>query len=224
MTLAQIVTDDYRAATVFARHGLDFCCKGRRDLQSACAEKGIDPAGLLEELDIALTRPEAVNDFSQYSLAELTGYIVRVHHSYVKLQGPQVYQFVTKVASKHGDRFPHMKEVHALFAELLEELYDHMANEEKVLFPQIAQLERGLAGGEPAKPLPLRICVLEDEHTHAGELLAQIRELTHNYTPPEGACTTHRLAVQMLEAFEADLHRHVHLENNILFPKALGRS
>ncbi|TCZ64285.1 iron-sulfur cluster repair di-iron protein [Flaviaesturariibacter aridisoli] len=219
-TLAQIVTEDYRAAGVFARHGLDFCCKGKRGLASACAEKGIDANELAKELKTALQTDASVSDFNDYTLTELTGYIVRVHHGYIKLQGPQTYQFVTKVAVKHGDRYPHMKEVHALFSELLEELYGHMQQEEQVLFPRLVQQDQGLLQGSPdLVSMPIRL--LEDEHTQAGELMAGIRELTHNYTAPEGACTTHRLALQALQAFETDLHRHVHLENNILFPKAL---
>lgn len=223
-TLAQIVTDDYRAATVFARHGLDFCCKGKRSLTTACAEKGLDATLVASELAVALQSETAVADFATYSLTELSAYIVRVHHTYVKLQGPQTWQFVTKVASKHGERFPYMLQVQPLFSELLEELAEHMVKEEKILFPRIVQLEQGMNGEQPGEYLSIPVEVLEEDHERAGTLMAHIRALTNNYTAPEGACTTHRLAIDALRAFEEDLHRHVHLENNILFPKALALS
>jgi regulator of cell morphogenesis and NO signaling len=223
-TLSQIVTDNYQAARVFERHGLDFCCKGKRPLAEACNEKGIAPETLIAELHSALAASEPERDFNNYSLSELAGYIVRVHHTYVKLNGPQTFSYVTRVAAKHGDRYPHMKEVYELFAEVLEDLAAHMKKEELILFPRIKQLELHGKSGTPQEYLVAPIGVMEAEHERAGSLLARIRELTDDYTPPAGACTTHRLALASLQAFEEDLHQHVHLENNILFPKAQGFS
>jgi regulator of cell morphogenesis and NO signaling len=217
LTLSQIVTENYQAARVFEKYGLDFCCKGKRSLSLACAEKSIEPAALIAELESVLNEEEAANDFNNYSLSELAGYITRVHHTYVKLNGPQALHYVARVASKHGDRFPYMKEVYLRFAELMEDLEAHMQKEEKVLFPRIRQIEAGLLSG---KEVLAPISVMEAEHDRAGELLQEIRSLTNNYNAPEGACTTHRLALSALQAFEQDLHQHVHLENNLLFPKA----
>jgi regulator of cell morphogenesis and NO signaling len=220
-TLSQIVTENYQAARVFEKYGLDFCCKGKRPLVEACTEKGISPEALIAELEASIATPEQGKDFNGYSLSELAGYIVRVHHTYVKLNGPQTFSYVTRVAAKHGDRFPYMKEVYELFAEVLEEMGTHMEKEELVLFPRIKQLELSEAINVPLEYLGAPIDVMEAEHEHAGDLLARIRQLTNDYTAPAGACTTHGLALSSLQAFEQDLHQHVHLENNILFPKTL---
>ena len=134
---------------------------------------------------------------------------------------PQIFQYVAKVATKHGDRFPYMKEVYLLFADVQNELSQHMLKEEQILFPRIKELEEhGLtnAGVEFFKG---PIDIMEIEHDRAGTLLQQIRELTNNYISPADVCTTFRLSLSSLQAFEADLHQHVHLENNILFPKTL---
>jgi regulator of cell morphogenesis and NO signaling len=219
-TLSQIVTDNYIAARVFERHGLDFCCKGKRPLAEACNEKGIAPEALISELQSAMATVEHGTDFNTYSLSELAGYIVRVHHSYVKLNGPQTFSYVTRVAAKHGDRFPYMKEVYELFAVVLEDLAAHMKKEELILFPRIKQLELNEKPDMPKEYLDAPIGMMEAEHEQAGSGMARIRELTNDYTPPAGACTTHGLALAALQAFEQDLHQHVHLENNILFPKA----
>ncbi|TCJ19628.1 iron-sulfur cluster repair di-iron protein [Flaviaesturariibacter flavus] len=217
LTLSQIVSNDFRAARVFERHGLDFCCKGKRPLADACSEKGIDPGTLIAELENATAAPDAAPNFDSFGLSELAGYIQRVHHTYVKVNGPQVAHYLARVASKHGDRLPYIIEVYHLFAELLEGLTEHMQKEEQVLFPRIRLVEAGsLAGSAISGP----VAVMESEHDRAGTLTAKIRQLTKDYTAPEGACTTHRMAIAALGDFAQDLHRHVHLENNLLFPKA----
>jgi regulator of cell morphogenesis and NO signaling len=139
----------------------------------------------------------------------------------VKLNLPQIFNYVLRVASKHGDSFPYMKEVYVLFAELKEEFEQHMQKEEKVLFPKIKLLELNATGNQNANYLQAPIDMMEQDHEHAGMTMQKIRELTNNYTAPEQACTTFRLTLDSLKAFEEDLHQHVHLENNILFPKAL---
>jgi regulator of cell morphogenesis and NO signaling len=222
-TLSQIVTEHHQAARVFEKYGLDFCCKGKRPLGSALEEKELNKQTVLSELETAFGRPDSNSDFNNMSLTELSEYIVRVHHNYVKLNSPQIYNFVLKVASKHGDRYPHMKEVFTLFSDVSNEMESHMEKEEKLLFPRIKQLEiPELAMGKTMEFLTAPIAVLETEHDSAGNAMQKIRELTNNYTPPEDACTTHRVTLESLRAFEEDLHQHVHLENNILFPKAIA--
>jgi regulator of cell morphogenesis and NO signaling len=220
-TLSQIVTENYQAAYVFEKYGLDFCCKGKRPLKDACVEKQIDVDNLLNELNIALSTKTAGTEFDKMSLTELAEYIVRVHHNYVKQNAPQIFAYVTKVATKHGDRFPYMIEVYRLFAEVQQEMAEHMLKEEKILFPRIKQLEFFEKPHNSIDFLQAPIDVMEHEHDHAGRLMEQIRKATNNYTVPEDACTTHRLTVAALKGFEEDLHQHVHLENNILFPKAI---
>jgi regulator of cell morphogenesis and NO signaling len=222
-TLSQIVTDNYQAAYVFEKYGLDFCCKGKRPLADACIEKKVNTNALLSELNIALSTKTGGEQFNNMSLTELAEYIVRVHHNYVKQNAPQIFAYVTKVATKHGDRFPYMVEVYRLFAEVQEEMAQHMMKEEKILFPRIKQLEFFEKPQGSIDYLEAPIEVMEHEHDHAGSLMQQIRNLSNNYTAPDDACTTHRLTIAALKGFEEDLHQHVHLENNILFPKAIEK-
>jgi regulator of cell morphogenesis and NO signaling len=220
-TLSQIVTNHYQTARVFENHGLDFCCKGKRPLIEACEEKHVPVEKILADLYEAIKSEENAGDFNNMSLTELAEYIVRVHHTYVKLNLPQIFNYILRVASKHGDNFPYMKEVYLLFAELKEEFEQHMVKEEKILFPRIKLLELNAAENTNASYLQGPIDLMEEDHDRAGMIMQKIRELTNNYTAPEQACTTFRLTLDSLKAFEEDLHQHVHLENNILFPKAL---
>ena len=219
-TLSQIVTETYQAARIFEKYGLDFCCKGKRPLREACQEKQISIEPLLNELKETMAKPAGNHHFNEMSLTELAEYIVRIHHGYVKTHAPQILDYIWRVASKHGDRFPFMHQVYTLFDELKTELDQHMLKEEIVLFPRIKQLEMGMAQGA-GEFLQSPIDVMEMEHAKAGALMQSIRELTNNYEAPAQACTTFRLALDSLKAFEEDLHHHVHLENNILFSKAL---
>lgn len=226
-TLAQIVNGNYRAALVFERYHLDFCCKGKRTLQQACEESDLQ----LDEVLSALENTEQGNagsvggEFGEMSLTQLADHIVATHHSYVKAEIPAILGYLQKVAAKHGDHHPEMIKVLQLFSVLIEEMEQHMQKEEIVLFPRVKEAEKKLAAGtdfEVASSFLLSpINMLEQEHDHAGSLLSEIRTLTLDYYPPADACTTYRLSLAALQAFELDLHQHVHLENNMLFPKAL---
>jgi len=220
-SLSDIVRENYQAAPVFEKYGLDFCCKGKRSLLSACQEKGIELQEITKELSQALSSGEQTTAFDKMSLTELTEYIVRVHHGYVKSNAPQISGYLQRVASKHGDRYSYMNEVYFLFEEIKNELEQHMQKEERILFPRIKLLELTHAENTTEAQIKAPIAVMEHEHDHAGEIMMKIRNLVYNYEAPDTACTTHRLALQALKAFEEDLHTHVHLENNILFPKAL---
>lgn len=223
-TLSQIVTEHYGAARVFEKWGLDFCCRGKRPLEEACAEAGAPIEQVRAELAEAVATVPGGLDIGSLSITELADYIVRMHHGYIRLHGPQTYGYIARVAGKHGDRYPHMHDVRLLFAELLQELEEHMVKEEKILFPRMKQLEElpDLAG-TPEEFLSVPVSVMEDDHELAGTLLARIRSAARDFVPPPGACTTHGLALSALRAFEENLHQHVHLENNILFPRALRR-
>jgi regulator of cell morphogenesis and NO signaling len=220
-TLSQIVTDHYQTARVFEKYRLDFCCKGKRSLLSACEEIQVPFETILEDLSEVISQTDEKSEFDKMSLTELSAYIVRVHHTYVKLNAPQILNYCLKVATKHGDRFPYMKEVYLLFSELVEELTAHMAKEETVLFPRIVLLELNAPENTGTPFLDGPIEVMKHEHDEAGAILQNIRRLTNDYQAPDQACTTFRLALDSLKAFEEDLHKHVHLENNILFPKAV---
>jgi len=226
-SLAQIVNSNHRAATVFEKYHLDFCCKGKRTLQQACTESELK----IEEVLSDLEKTEQGNscsiaiNYDKLSLAQLAEYIVMTHHSFVKKEMPATLGYLQKVASKHGDRHPEMIKVVELFVAVKEEMEHHMQKEELILFPRIKEIERHLAEGREIiinrTYLLSPINIMEQEHDYAGSLLAEIRQLTNDYNPPADACTTYRLSYASLQAFELDLHQHVHLENNILFPKAL---
>ena len=224
-SLAQIVNDNHKAAAVFEKYDLDFCCKGKRSLQDACVEKSLPVDRLLSELQATNPGSEPPVDFGSMTLTQLTDYIVSKHHAYVRSEMPQIHAYLQRVATKHGDRHPEMREVFELFSVIKNEMEGHMDKEELILFPRIEAAEEGAQSKEVSKMNVLYvqgpIQVMETEHELAGQLMSEIRQLTGNYTPPGDACTTFRLSLAALQAFEVDLHRHVHLENNILFPKAI---
>lgn len=226
-TLAEIVTNDHRTATVLEKYSLDFCCKGKRTLTDACAEKGLSVDNVLAELQPVLEMPVQKHlPFTEMSAELLVSFIVTHHHYYVKQIMPQLYAHLEKVATKHGSRFPFMIEVFNLFAQVQEEMSLHMQKEERILFPAIIKAEQAFANKENAgmacSVINGAVAVMEKEHDEAGGLMEAINRLTNNYQPPADACNTFRLSLAELKEFEEDLHRHVHLENHILFPKAAG--
>lgn len=228
-SLAQIVTANHKTASVFEKYNLDFCCNGKRTLEQACREKEIDTQAVLADLgSLDETNGGSYQytvDFNQFALRQLCEYIVNTHHSYVKKELPAITAYLFKVTEKHGARHPELVKIKELFARVSDEMLQHMQKEELVLFPRITDIEKKIAAQQDltmnSSYLFSPIVMMEDEHDHAGSLLSEIRQLTGNYQPPADACTTFRLMYASLHAFEMDLHQHVHLENNILFPKAL---
>jgi regulator of cell morphogenesis and NO signaling len=221
-TLAQIVTENRQAASVFEKYKLDFCCKGKRSLELACEENHLQADAVAAEIDnISRQQIQVLNDFNSLSLTELVEYIVSTHHAYTKRELPQIFAYLQKVSSKHGERHNELYSIFECFARLKEEMEMHMRKEELILFPKIAELETINQSNELSMNIQAPISVMEDEHEEAGNLLEKIRLYSNNYTPPEDACTTYRLSFAALQALEKDLHQHVHLENNILFPKAI---
>jgi regulator of cell morphogenesis and NO signaling len=224
-TLASIVTANHQTAPVLEKYSLDFCCKGKRTLAQACTEKGLSVEDITNELEASSKIESATKVvFSQMNADQLIGHILIHHHFYVKQIMPTIEDHLTKIAFKHGDNFPYMKEVLQLFTHLKNDMYMHMQKEEVILFPRIKELA-SIAQYNQKKDIPAAyidgpVSVMEHEHDEAGEIMYKIRALTSNYTAPEEACTTFKLALEELKAFEEDLHQHVHLENNMLFPKA----
>ena len=217
--LADLVFAHHSSAPVLEKYKLDFCCKGKRTLEQACSEQNI----VLEEVEDELKKVigdrqnPAASVFSAMTPHQLADYIVARHHVYVRQAIPQIVYHLDKVYHKHGERYSYVSEVYTLFRKVAVELEQHMLKEEKILFPMMAKVEQ-MSSAQLAGP----IHVMEAEHEDAGDLLARIREITHNYTPPEDACTTHRLMLEELRGFEEDLHEHVHLENHLLFPRAIA--
>jgi len=224
-TLAQIVDENHKAAAIFEKYNLDFCCKGKRSFESACIEKDLPAETIAEELSLLNGNQPGAADFSNLPLVALANYIVSVHHDYTKQALLQIFYYLQKVSSKHGDRHMELYKIFEKFSEVKDEMEMHMQKEEQVLFPRIQELENAIQNGRPsAISVQIPITVMEDEHEHAGNLLKEIRDLSNSYNPPADACTTYRLSFAALKAFEEDLHQHIHLENNILFPTAIKLS
>lgn len=226
-TLADIVTADTRTAAVFDRLGLDYCCHGHNTLEDAARERGVTPDDVLKRLEALGPRGHEHETKEWPSLDELTAYIVAHHHGYVRDSTPTITAWLEKLVSRHGSRHPELADVRAAFAGVASEMATHMMKEENILFPYIDALAAAAQTGwrMPASPFgtilnPIR--VMEEDHRHAGDGLARLRELTGDYQPPEDACTTFRACYEELARFAADLHRHVHLENNVLFPRAVA--
>lgn len=226
-TLGQIAAKDLRKAQVFKKYGLDFCCGGKKTVKEACAEKGLDVTRVEQELQQAGramdTRSIPYNDWDPGFLAD---YIVNTHHSYIKKYLPDIKAYAYKVKSVHGGRHPELLRVYELVENIDAELSAHLEIEEKILFPYIKALDAAGQGRRQEEALSLGgagnpIRRMEIEHESVGNDLASIRTLTGNYSLPEDACASYSLLYRMLDEFEEDLHLHVHLENNILFPKTL---
>jgi regulator of cell morphogenesis and NO signaling len=226
-TIRDIVAGDFRTAAVFERYRIDFCCKGDRPLARACEEAGVPVDALLKDLAavFATDRPDAPS-FADWTCSALVSHIVNTHHAYVRQAIPTLLAHTTKVAEVHGGRHPELNDIARLFAGVATEMDTHMFKEERILFPHIVAAEQAIHAGRPAGAPPFGtvanpIHMMEMEHESAGDAMARIRELSNAYQPPEDACTTYQACLRELEAFENDLHGHVHLENNILFPKAI---
>ncbi|MCH7524311.1 MAG: iron-sulfur cluster repair di-iron protein [Bacteroidetes bacterium] len=224
-TIAELVSDDYRKAEVFRSFGIDFCCGGGITISKVCEKKNIDYEQLKEELLTVDAAPRAF-EYNKWELDFLIGHIVNVHHTYVEESIPLIKQYASRVAEVHGHHYTEVVEINNLFTEVANELTAHMKKEELILFPYIKQLVK--AEKENVKVSPPHfgtvnnpIQMLENEHENAGNIFKEIARLTNNYSPPEGACNTFKALYAKLDEFEQDLHQHIHLENNILFPKAI---
>lgn len=222
-TLASIVTEHHQTVPVLEKYHLDFCCKGRRTLAEACTEKGLPVEEVLKELEAFSHSKENMNiPFAEMNAEQLVRHILLHHHFYVRQSMPSIEEHLTKVAVKHGGHFPYTKDVLQLFTHLKNEMYLHMQKEEVILFPRIKEIE-ALHRYSQKKNIDSNyiygpVSVMENEHDEAGAIMEQIRLLTNDYIPPAGACITFCVVLSELKAFEEDLHHHMHLENNLLFP------
>jgi regulator of cell morphogenesis and NO signaling len=226
-TVREIAQQQPTSIRVFEKFGIEYCCGGGERLIEACAAKAVDVDAVIAALEAAARNENAgVKDWTKDSLANLTQHIMATHHAYCKEELPRLSGMAMKVVKAHGGTNPELALIQAKLAELAEELTDHLAEEEVVVFPTIVKLEaeQVSAGVEPVESrISVRnpLSLLIQEHDHAGVLLAEIRSLSCDFDAPEYACTTYRAFFEGLKEFERDLHRHVHLENNILFPRAI---
>jgi regulator of cell morphogenesis and NO signaling len=228
-TLGQIAAKDLRKAEVFKKYGLDFCCGGKKTVRQACEEKGIDATKVEQELQ----HPEKLeaadrNAYNDWSLGFLADFIINNHHGYIRKNLPDLRGYAKKVAQVHGGHHPELLTIRQNLEEINDELLDHIEHEERVLFPYVKSLAEAAARDQrPAKKqeqqeLKSLLGDLEKEHAFIGEAFERIRELSNNYRVPDDGCSSYQLLFKMLPDFEEDLHQHIHLENNILFPKAIA--
>ncbi|HTJ44555.1 MAG TPA: iron-sulfur cluster repair di-iron protein [Kofleriaceae bacterium] len=210
-TVGEVAAERPASLRVFERAGIDYCCGGRRSLASACAKAGVAMDELLAKIDDAERVTVTQTDWRSAPLADLIDHIEAVHHTFTRDELARATTLMEKVARVHGEVHPELPVMRGVLAELREELIPHLAKEERVLFPRI----RAGAGGIDAP-----VSVMLAEHDHAGDLLQHLRFLSKDYRLPDGACGSYRALYQSLEALEADLKVHIHLESNILFPRA----
>ena len=227
-TVREVVVENYRTAAVFQKYDLDFCCGGGATIERACEKKGVDIALLLADLENMKMRSDADEvRVKDWELDFLADHIEQNHHRYVRTVVPSILEHAEKVARVHGPVRPELVRVATLFAHLANDLESHMTREEQVLFPYIKALVHARRENSNV-PVPHfgavsnPIRMMEAEHERAGDEMKEIRELTANYVPPPDACMTYRVLFKELEDFENDLYRHVHLENNVLFPKVIS--
>ena len=224
--IGQLVADNYRTAAVFSKYHIDFCCNGNRTVQDACTQKKIDIAAVTADLQTVLgIQPETGTDYNTWQPDVLAIHIVDRHHGYVSNQIPVLQAYLHKLSRVHGDAHPELVQIARLFNESAAELTMHMKKEELVLFPYIRQMVVAQQNGHTAPPphfgtVSNPISMMMHEHDQEGERFRQIQALSNDYTVPPDGCNTYRVTYALLKEFQEDLHLHIHLENNILFPKA----
>lgn len=225
-TIGEMVADDFRTASVFSSNKIDFCCKGNRTLDEVCSQKGLDVSTVLEQLEKATATDNTAIDFNTWELDLLIDYIEKKHHRYVEEKIPVLLSFLLKLEQVHGAAHPELFEIKNLFKRTADELTQHMKKEELILFPYIKQMVEAARNKTPLSApgfgsVANPIAMMMEEHENEGNRFEKIVAISNNYMPPADGCNTYKVTFQMLQEFESDLHTHIHLENNILFPKAI---
>ena len=225
-TVGAVVADDFRTAEVFEKHGIDFCCGGRVSLAAICREKGLGLAMLLQEIaEIKNTPVDRSHNFDAWAMPFLADYIVNTHHAYLDETTAQIAVYANKIAEVHGARHPEVIEIAAIFAKIATDMAAHLREEEDILFPAIKRIDAAKKAGNlpedsDVETIKATLVRLDQEHQEIGDAVHAIRHLANGYAIPDDVCNTFAVTYQKLREFEDDLHKHVHLENNILFPKA----
>jgi regulator of cell morphogenesis and NO signaling len=225
-TIGEIVAADFRTAKVFENHGIDFCCGGKVALAATCTEKGLDLAALTRELEAVNSEPaDRSQNYSSWTLPFLADYIVNTHHVYLKENDEQIAAYARKIAGVHGAHHPEVVRIAAIFDKIATDMTVHLKEEEEVFFPAVKRADAArMAGNAPdakdRETIRTDLLKLHREHEEIGDAVHTIRHLSKDYALPDDACNTFMLTYRMLKEFEDDLHKHVHLENNILFQKA----
>ena len=225
-TVGAIVTDDFRAAAVFERYGIDFCCGGNIALAEACHAARVDPARVEQDLArvAATARAPRDDDYASWTLTRLVDHIKAVHHRYLRENTARTGVYARKIAEVHGAHHPELGEISAIYDDMAAALMTHLDDEEQVFFPAVRRAEAAARAGEAVDPADAEALregakQLAAEHDEVGGALHRIRDLSMGYALPADSCATYALAFRSLQEFEADIHKHVHLENNILLPR-----
>lgn len=225
-TVGQIVADNFAAAHVFYRFKIDFCCHGNTPFAEACTTAGVAEDEVIRALEEVQAQVSAVPDFARWPMDLLIDYVLKIHHRGIRQRTPELSALMAKVARVHGDAHPELHEVQHLLEEAFIDLEEHLQKEEQVLFPFLYhQYDSLLEGRRPegfhCGSVAMPIQVMMSEHEHEGNRFRRIALLTKEFTAPEGACGSYRLLLDSIRQFEQDLHEHIHIENNIIFPEAL---
>ena len=229
-TIGELVAEDYRTAAVFKKYEIDFCCNGNRSIEEACSYNNTTIEEVKSEIRLVMESSvngtNKINDFASWPLDLLVSYIEKKHHRYVTTRTPLLKEYLDKLCKVHGEKHPELIEINSLFSGAAAELSAHMKKEEQVLFPFIMKMvaareEKARTFSTPFGSVQNPISTMMQEHDTEGQRFRKIKELSGNYMPPPDACNTYRVAYALLHEFEDDLHLHIHIENNILFPKAL---
>lgn len=227
-TVRELALESSCATRVFERLGIDYCCGGDKSLDEACQVANLSVEQVQQELDNAKQESQKILDrnWQREPLSELIAHINATHHKFVRSEIARITPLLAKVCGVHGKNHPELLHIQTVFRGLAQELTSHMMKEEMVLFPYISRTEESLIQGEPLLPAPFGtvgnpIAMMEHEHDSAGVALRSVRAASNGYVAPEGACASYQALYLALVEFEADLHQHIHLENNILFPRAL---
>jgi len=227
-TIKDLVLENPAATRVFEKFGIDYCCGGDKSLEQACREANLPMHQVLDLLDAAATRGAQTDpDWQEASLSELIAHITSTHHAHTRTEIARLGPLFDKVSSFHGKNHPELLQVQASFRGLAQELTMHMMKEEMVLFPYIVGMEQAVIRREAVVPPPFGsvrnpVSMMEHEHDSAGNALREMRHASSGYAPPPDACVSYQTLYKALTDFEADLHQHIHLENNILFPRAIA--
>ena len=228
-TVREVALEFPEATRVFEKLGIDYCCGGNQSLEHACLARNLSVAEVIDSLDIAAQAARAKQQdppWQKGALADLIEHIVASHHKYTREEIARLKPLLQKVCSVHGRKHPELEIVQNTFDELAQELSTHMMKEERVLFPYIMRMEEAVIQKEPVLPAPFGsvenpVAIMVHEHDVAGTALQTIRQSSAGFTPPADACISYQTLYKALSDLEADLHQHIHLENNILFPRAL---
>ncbi|MCT4699912.1 iron-sulfur cluster repair di-iron protein [Tenacibaculum haliotis] len=224
--VSNIVAKNYKAANIFKSYGIDFCCNGNRSIETVCDVNNVNKNTLIKQIVNCFKTETDTNDYKSWDIDFLSDYIYNKHHKYIENKTPEIKQYLDKLCSVHGEKHPELFEINTLFSESANDLTIHMKKEELILFPYFKKLALASRNSSTISSTQFDsvkspIKMMHKEHDNEGLRFRKIAALSTNYTPPKDGCSTYKVTFSLLQEFEEDLHKHIHLENNILFKKGI---